>query len=140
MITARELRIGNFVADRGGKTLTIDRFYGNKIECDVKGMPQKDPHTGIKLYYHPFTEEIDFLHPIPLTEEWLESAGFVEVPSAYPEQHPWSSWEKDGVEIKMPYFEFTFCEGQYEVETKYVHQLQNLYFALTGQELEFNNK
>ena len=69
-IEANDLRIGNFVLDRGNKILTIDRFWGNKIECDIKGMPDKS-ESGIQVYFHPFTEDIDYLIPIPLTEEWL---------------------------------------------------------------------
>ena len=69
--------------------------------------------------------------PIPLTEEWLVKFGF----------------EYDVLEEF--YFEMNDIRGQfYEEENSfeldhyelancyYVHQLQNLYFALTGQELE----
>mgnify|MGYP003656513470 FL=1 len=69
--------------------------------------------------------------PIPLTEEWLVKFGF----------------EYDVLEEF--YFEINDIRGQfYEEENSfeldhyelancyYVHQLQNLYFALTGQELE----
>jgi hypothetical protein len=123
-----ELRIGNLILDRGNKILQIDRFYGNRIECDVKKMPEKDEKTGIRLYYHPYTEEITFCQPIPLTEEWLVKLGF--------ELH------------YGRYFKGNFC---YYPENKMfewrgiilldflwneVHKLQNLYFALTGEELK----
>ena len=142
MIKANELRIGNHVLDRGNKILTIDRFIGNKIECDIKGMPDKSIN-GIPIYYHPFTEEINYLNPIPLTEEWLLKFG-IDFTS-----------EKDyyylAFTIKDLLFEtassmdgFTYnlsCGNQ--INIKHVHQLQNLYFALTGEELtikEVNNE
>lgn len=69
--------------------------------------------------------------PIPLTEEWLEKFGFV-----------WDGmwwWDKGG-------FGYSFVEGRCSHEVKknvfcelpfylYVHQIQNLYFALKGEEL-----
>jgi len=136
MIQTNELRIGNIAKDRGGKILKIDRFYGNKIECDIKGMPDKDPDTGIKLYYHPLTEEIQFLEPIPLTEDWLLKFGF--------ETWHKRDWDIGGVGDGQLLTVTTYAKtpivrvwNQDIIHIKYVHQLQNLYFALTGTELEF---
>jgi hypothetical protein len=131
-IKASELRIGNLVKDRGGKTLSIDRFYGNKIEMNVKGMPSSE--NGIPLYYHPLTEEISYCQPIPLTEEWLLKFGF--------EKN--SYWFKDDNMLRFGLIDNKLhCSigndenGFLYNRINYVHQLQNLYFALTGQELEF---
>jgi len=134
MIKANELRIGNCVLDRGNKILTIDRFIGNKIECDIKGMPDKS-ENGIPIYYHPFTEEINYLNPIPLTEEWLEKFG-IDFTSG-------EEWYYLTFTIKDLLFEtsssikgFTYnlcCDNQ--INFQYVHQLQNLYFCLCGEEL-----
>lgn len=66
--------------------------------------------------------------PIPITEEWLLKFGFHKINESY---------------IKNAFL-FTNCNSIYkflyklsiiENELKYVHQLQNLYFALTGEEL-----
>jgi|688.fasta_scaffold266063_2 hypothetical protein len=142
MIQANELRIGNIAKDRGGKILKIDRFYGNKIECDIKGMPDKDPDTGIKLYYHPLTEQIQFLEPIPLTEDWL-----LKMPCEIGE---WDSetemfyFEKSEFIIEKlsnGYFVFRpYSTCNFDVKLKSVHHWQNLYFALTGTELELKNE
>jgi hypothetical protein len=126
---ANELRIGNLVLDRGGKILTIDRFYGNKIECDVKGMPDKDPLTSTPIYYHPLTEEIEYLQPIPLTEEWLLKFGFEKhitidtYPTFAKQMFNWN----DSILYVIGY--------GFINHIKYVHQLQNLYYALTNEEL-----
>jgi hypothetical protein len=67
------------------------------------------------------------LNGIPLTEEWLVTFGF-----EYIEEYKW--WEIDWCNFTID------LGGEYEFEfafhpIKYVHQLQNLYFALTGKEL-----
>jgi hypothetical protein len=75
-------------------------------------------------------------HPIPLTPEWLERCGFVQ--------------DRNGWHI--PGSQFSLTENLFpcwldrmlwpggipdfdHVSLKYAHQLQNLYFALTGEEL-----
>ena len=126
---ANELRIGNYILDRGNKILTIDRFIGNKIECDIKGMPDKS-ENGIPIYYHPFTEEINYLKAIPLTEEWLLKFGF-----------KWKNFAfRDGtftVRFQKEFYVYLSFDGvrPSQVKLEYCHQLQNLYFALTGEEL-----
>jgi hypothetical protein len=144
------------VKDRGGKTLSIDRFYGNKIEMDVKGMPSSE--NGIPLYYHPLTEEISYCQPIPLTEEILEkNLGFenwgVIVCNEFEKYERWvlhnvidgtsnfevhiiySNYEK--VEQKEICFSIDDDERQRIHKTNFVHNLQNAFNLATGQELEF---
>jgi hypothetical protein len=76
---------------------------------------------------------ISSIKPIPLTEEWLLKFGFEknenglfklfnesEVPILLNEDL--NGWTCDGINFSV--------NG-----TQYIHQLQNLYFALTGEEL-----
>ncbi len=74
--------------------------------------------------------------PIPLTEEWLLKFGFELVNGVYwtkfrisfeedDEKGYWNMTESFGGDL------ISFC-----VSIQYVHQLQNLYFALTNTELE----
>jgi len=73
----------------------------------------------------------DQLHGIPLTEEWLLKFGF--------EDHKvfdnLIGYKKNEVEIHV--YEELFClaNNEYAKSLNYLHQLQNLYFALTGEEL-----
>lgn len=113
-----ELRIGNYfqwtsIAAMGRG---VDRIcYGQEIE-----------------------DYMDFKEGIPLTPEWLERFGFYKVG-----EDDWriSEFRIRFTEFDQPAFNLwtngdsEFCEsiGQ---DIKYVHQLQNLYFALTGEELE----
>jgi hypothetical protein len=66
------------------------------------------------------------LDPIPLTEEWLLKFGF-EITKNFQTKDRFQTHKKDGI----IWFEY----GYIRVELKYVHELQNLYFALFGEEL-----
>lgn len=77
--------------------------------------------------------------PIPLTEEWLEKFGFENQSldifiNHKEEQGHWLEFTGEYVELQS--------SGDYSghelglKHVKHVHQLQNLYFALTGEELE----
>ena len=73
--------------------------------------------------------------PIPLTEEWLLKFGFEENDDYISEDNLWNDYLKNNVRITMPYFEFYFDNGDDSIKIHYIHQLQNLYSALTNQEL-----
>jgi hypothetical protein len=108
---ASELRIGNYVNDSIG-LITIG-LNGN-----------------IKF--------ADAYHPIPLTEEWLLKFGF---------EKKYQTFEFKGLNIDgtVVHFSFDKWRSEYDIENcdfteipaecKHVHQLQNLYFALTNEEL-----
>jgi hypothetical protein len=68
----------------------------------------------------------DAYRPIPLTEEWLLKFGF-EITNNFQTKDRFQTHKQDGI----IWFEY----GYISIELKYVHQLQNLYFALTGEEL-----
>jgi hypothetical protein len=82
----------------------------------------------------------DIFEPIPLTEEWLLKFGFEKKNKSF---HKYSKgfchegfycggkWHTIVEGRKNNYF----YKGAWMI---YVHQLQNLYFALTGQELIIN--
>lgn len=76
--------------------------------------------------------DMDFyLEPIPLTEEWLFKFGFISNP--YQDRY-----EKKGYNflIDVIYIKGTLYLYYKGVELKCVHQLQNLYFSLTNEELK----
>lgn len=107
---ANELRIGNYVylSDKNKVWQILD---GHEIdECDN----------------NPFSE------PIHLTEEWLVNFGF--------EKHGIEWWGKGFcLEVYKDKLYYSGGEGLHIViDLKYVHQIQNLYFALTGKELEIS--
>ena len=88
---------------------------------------------------------ISYLHnplgefkPIPLTEEWLLKFGFEEVDKERAKsQASWKIMAKDKFEIE--YSTESWFLNNYKGNHQsiaYIHQLQNLYFALTNTELE----
>ena len=121
----RELRIGNWVYSQEiGKNVQISAI-------NEDGFSFKDCVT---LDY-PSIEEI---HPIPLTEEILLSCGF-EKRGVIFRINNGSSHQFD-VNYSPSRDIFYYDSSKYsiytEVEIKHLHQLQNLYFALTGEELK----
>ena len=84
----------------------------------------------------------ELYQPILLTEEWLLKLGF---------ERTYNSQFRLKYNLPCDFIGFDISKteeksmegfryfGHY-IKIKYVHQLQNLYFALTGQELTFKNQ
>lgn len=131
-MNANELRIGNLIV----------RNYDEKHQ-------EIDKITGYDLWHSEKINEINHfiewkvIEPIPLTEEWLLKFGFKKDDKSF-----WKHWlnyylelTNFGAEYWYPiYAEVPELSGNDEQRIhltciQYVHQLQNLYFALTGEEL-----
>ncbi len=122
---AEELRIGNWVTWEGeackldGITRDFnDSPYDVEIEFS-NGLFNREP--------------IEDLKPIPLSEEWLIRFGFLL------EDFNWYKNDSDDSFYISFESDYGFYVGAttygYLKAILYVHQLQNLYFALTGKEL-----
>lgn len=141
MIQANELRKNNLVKDRGGKILKIDWFENDKI-CQSMGTYETEQFG--KIPYHPLTEDFKYLQPIELTEEILLKCGFEERINSSMVKF----WNKNNFTIYHEYYKhnvvdnlewFFLSSADFDRLRIYsLHQLQNLYFALTNQELEIN--
>jgi hypothetical protein len=128
---ANELRIGNWVQinNQEWPNLKGVKFKVTSIECNalmlysIRGIGNSN--------YNQYDYNIE---PIPLTEEWLLKFGFASNP--YQDRY-----EKGVLHIecdKTKGYLQLWCEQLPQaIFIKYVHQLQNLYFALTGQELTY---
>lgn len=109
-----ELRVGNYVMHPDNKS-----YFG------VSGALIKELQISQHLQKD--------LKPIPLTEEWLEKFGFEKIKHIH-----------NGIYylhrlVKISIYPNGMIELRGSVgwnKMQYVHQLQNLYFALTGEELE----
>ena len=123
---ANELRLGNYVNgiyDEGefiAEVLTVD---SEGCLLDANGIYELTSLKGIK--------------PIPLTEEWLIKIDGIE-------KAPYDDDIKDYYLIKRcGFFDIIYEDnesiyidlGDTLKKVKYLHQLQNLYFALTDEEL-----
>lgn len=129
---ANELRIGNWVYDMNGKPQQIDQVVRHP-SCERNyGYISKFKGWNFANGY------IDDLNPIPITEEWLLKLGF----ERYGDNGEY--FKHKDIEV----FEFLNIGTAFKVfdssgicicYIEYVHQLQNLYFALTGKELQVND-
>lgn len=122
MIKANEVRIGIWLQYQKSKPF--------KVTTDL-------------LMDHRFWEDIDQnIEPIPLTPEWLERCGL----ELRKEDKIWQIQVGNTSYLEIEAEEPFMCGVTPETwrdicpiyiwnEIKHVHQLQNLYFALTGEEL-----
>ena len=139
MIKSSELRIGNKVKDRGGKILTIDYWEApGKVAQNVvlEGMTM-----------HPLTEMCLYLEPIPLTTEILEKCGFIQDGNGNYWKDLITHYLEIGIYGDECYYPIYAMLPEMSIEDeqrvhlnliRYVHQLQNLFFILQGEELTIN--
>lgn len=123
-MNAREFRIGNYVGQDINSWSKIVAILPNKIIADFKGL-------GGMMETHLPAEQ---MLPIPLTEEWLVKFGFKKVI----DDARYNEWLVGKLCIEFDEKGCYFTGGEcvyYSCNIKYIHQLQNLYFALTGEEL-----
>lgn len=144
---ATQLRIGNFILFNTeiNSEPFITQYEIASINCDdtIRFKSEMVEHENycngtIGCY------SIKRISPIPLTEEWLIKFGF-------------EKNNKDYLLNNVLIFDYTYLgtgdnhhigfmfkwgnyinEGK-DIVIQYVHQLQNLYFALTGEELELKS-
>lgn len=120
MIKASELRIGNYYQDELGNVKVVTP---NTIE-DV------------------WNAQRSWCKPIPLTEEWLERLGFIKQDFRMSGCHVYQK----GVHRVLKSFTnpdsfYSMCIDGVSPPTwsisdfEYVHQLMNVYYSLTGEEL-----
>jgi hypothetical protein len=128
-MNANELRLGNWV--HPVFPMRVVGIYADETLCNFQG------NEGDVWEYNP--KDLD---GIPLTDEWLESFGFKLISNYQPEGKIYAKALLDfTTQIKIEVcIAYNFIEiegnlGSIRVPAKYVHQLQNLYFALTGKEL-----
>lgn len=135
---ANELRIGNLVkANYRGISFICDVVKVIFNEIFVKGI-MDDDKCEYEFIGDPekYAGKENGFEPISLTEEWLLKFGFDKVlprnDKMYYRLNDYFVIEDSRV--------FLLGDDAFEIlklrqEIKYVHQLQNLYFALTGEEL-----
>ena len=133
---SRELRIGNLI-EVNTKEKRIDSL-------DERGINFYQDSYGETSYDGYFNSGFDLITPIPLTEEWLVKLGFDKKENGYYKDFSGGSMRVDeniialfiGSEYALNIaMDYDFVELPNEIPK--VHQLQNLYFALTGEELTY---
>lgn len=119
-----ELRLGNLFSYEQTTHVVTAISNTNSKYADSKWLKG----DGIEYYRH----DIDEMKPIPLTEEWLLKFGFKKYNRV---------WYLKDPELDLKIFPFSIWEdlsyntGELTPPLDFVHQLQNLFFALVGEEL-----
>lgn len=117
-ISPSELRLGNLIFDDLGRVSQVSNLSINTVEAIVD-----DDGSSWTTVFRPM--------PIPLTKEMLIRFGFT---SDYT-TGGWRRWQKGDFKLldgRLPHPQFHHPKAM----VQYVHELQNLYFALTYEQLK----
>lgn len=129
MIHPNEYRVGNYLLDNGRHN-RIFQFGG--LEANEEYTEWKYIHWMIPF---PAYSRINEVEPILLVGQWLLKFGF-----SNPEySNSW--WMIDGFDGVIKKFNdkyYLSIGGEDVRELEFVHQLQNIYFAITDNELTVN--
>ena len=109
-----DLRINNFVLHKN-EVLAVKSISNSVVSLDGKN----------------YWVLIKDCKPIQLTEAWLIRAGFEKF------RHIKDGIVFDNSWLRINESMVAYWRGGYIGKIKYVHSLQNIYFALVGTELEF---
>jgi len=123
---ATDLRIGNLVQNDMGKVR-----YGKIASFNNKS-------ANLKMEFSKLSTSLNSVDGIPITEEWILKSGF--------------KWSGGFAELKHPEIPLYFLKhpkvkDKYTCffntlsigNIKYIHELQNLYFALKSEELNIES-
>ena len=124
---AKNFRVGNYLQDNKGRICKVEKlgtdWNENGIEAPaIKGALTTNPNA-----------------PIELTYDWLINFGFVKVGSNYEK-----GWLLLHTNKNTGTIDFLLNEpqtGKYKATVlEHVHQLQNLFFAITGTEIKLKDE
>lgn len=107
---AQELRIGNYVID-------------------------KEDNNRCMICSGSMIDNSDLADPIPLTEAWLLKLGFEVNHITKKENKVYRKHYDEGIFDLEKILHFFYGGDFISIAVLYIHELQNLYFALTGEEL-----
>lgn len=126
---AKDLRIGNYIVQEG-----YDEDSGGNLFHDPEGDEVITVDLNVLKFIIDPKGTIGEYRPIPINKEWLYELCF--------NNSEMKVYFRNG-EFRLENYKetwTTFFKNNYVAELKYVHQLQNLYFALTGEDLTTLNQ
>jgi hypothetical protein len=134
-IIKNELRIGNLV-DLGNRIAKIIEI--GHLSCVVSDLEETQDTI----------EDYNRTKPIPLTEEWLYKFGFEDINESDHDYNTYTDSNHDyylQIDNRRKDGKYSILDNSFDdlrdfsmVDIIYIHQLQNMYFALTGEELILN--
>ncbi|WP_301704076.1 hypothetical protein [uncultured Parabacteroides sp.] len=147
MVDVRELKIGNYVYLQSSKTpYRITEIGYSEIEYPRYEASGISSGAVFRTY-------VENLNPIPLTEELLLKCGFEKVLGQQLFGFPQENFYRKFYEIKTSKCPLVMIkengylchvvssDGEFGcsfIPILYIHQFQNLYYSLSGKELEVN--
>jgi hypothetical protein len=138
MIDAKDLRLNNYVAIDNKESWPMVSGLPMQVISISQRADEDFPNSNASITMQRgndlFSQFNEFICPIVLTEEILIKAGFKRQNNALngPYKNDFSLWNPREETI------FTLNDTLFTPKIKYIHQLQNLYYILTGEELSFN--
>jgi len=133
MIDVKEVRIGNIIHCLHEESVSEHTVTLNTINLLYRyGIAPDTDEFSRGLWYA----------PAPLTEDWVRRGGFKDggQSSKIYRIFKISKSAHEGYDLHVGTAFNTITKEETGVNLKYVHQLQNLYFALTNNELTFSEK
>ena|ERR1700760_266149 len=145
MVNPKELRISNYLYDEDGAIIKINGFapHSHSTRCDEEEgcVILFDIYGQDGNIRQGYENESSNCNPIELTPEWLGRCGFMQENNAWHINKPLSY-----TEAYFSLFDNNLCKGNLDLQLngsyymllpriKYVHQLQNIYYFLSGEEL-----
>lgn len=116
-MNVQEFRVGNYIKD----TFDIKNIKIRKLDLE---------DFSVMLNFQNSNNHPNTYNPIPLTEGILLKCGFIKrTPSGF-------YFDLERISINVPDFEYKNI--RIDAKVRYLHQLQNLYWCLVGEELEIN--
>ena len=135
MIQANELRIGNIFWENYGGYKVITAIGCNSVGDMKNTVSARGIGFTLSGQY-----DCDAISPVLLTPEILEKCGFEKANDRY---GGYLSPVFNSGRIRLSWYSETdddwyWYNGCWNTKIKHLHQLQNLYFSLTGEELTIN--
>lgn len=136
-IKPQDMRYGNLIKGIYYTEGYDDDNEPKEVICKFLGYDPFSNYYWVDSVEKSEIEEFDRFEPIPLSEQRLIELGFAKHEKGW----FWKNWGLNGTVIivwMQPYERYGIQLGEGRTRVlNYVHQLQNLYYSLTGQELTF---
>jgi alkyl sulfatase BDS1-like metallo-beta-lactamase superfamily hydrolase len=124
LVYLNELRLGNMFQ------MEITDFASTKLD-EYPVSRTEYYKMDFEWTAHTFNREVanpgEYITPIALTQKILSKCGFIKIGN---------TWKHKNLRLKeLPNGHFKLSTTMTSQEIKHIHQLQNLFFVLTGEEL-----
>lgn len=135
-MNVKDLMIGNYIYHNGDITIVSNLDIGSKSYCTI---------NDVQIHKETFLSKqlgIKIFKGIRLTEEILLKCGFgVVTESSAGKRYAYLNNGVFSSNLAFTYWVIGKTKNKFfrgDLECKYVHELQNLYTALSGKELQIN--